>query len=399
MKRKHIIIGVSILTVVCLIIVLVCTLSCVNYSKINGGSPALLIDSVKAKPGDKDVKVKIEIKNNPGIASITAEIKYDTAALSLSGVEYDNETVQNASTVPFNKAASTARLSVVKNSGNIEGDCTLATLSFDIMDTAGGEYEITLSYSSDDIYDDKENNVDFKVIAGAISVESKTTETTNSQPSTEKSNTSENKSSASSETKDTYTVVYYGDNGEKIYEETVKEGEAPNYPNAPYVEGYIFKKWDKTVDKVSGDMEIKAVYEKAEDSPEFVIDGTEAKSGEKNVAVTISLKNNPGIASALLNIIYDTDKLRLTGFEYNQELLSGCSTVPYNESAHSPFLNIINATQNITGDGVLATLYFDVNQKAEGKALVTLVYDKENVYSIDETDIDFSVSKGFVNVK
>ena len=397
MKRKYVIIGISVLIVIC-ITVIVCTFGC-HYSKINGGSPALLINSAKAKPGDRDVKVGIEIKNNPGIASVAADLKFDTTALSLSNIEYNHEITQNASTLAFNQNASPIRLSVVKNSGEIEGDCTLAVLSFDIEDTANGEYEISLSYDPDAIYDDKENNVEFTVIAGTISVKSNTKDTESSQLSTEKTNASDKKSSDSSETKATYTVVYYGDNGEKIFEETVKEGEAPNYPNAPYVEGYIFKKWDKTVDKVSGDTEIKAVYEKAEDSPEFVINGTDAKPGEKHVAVTISLKNNPGIASALLNIIYDTDKLKLTGFEYNQELLSGCSTVPYIESAHSPFLNIINATQNITGDGVLATLYFDVNQNAEGKALVTLVYDKENVYSIDETDIDFSVSEGFVNVK
>ena len=48
----------------------------------------------------------------------------------------------------------------MKNSGNIEGDCTLAELSFDINDTADGEYEIALSYNPDDIYDDKEKNVE-----------------------------------------------------------------------------------------------------------------------------------------------------------------------------------------------------------------------------------------------
>ena len=158
MKRKYVLIGISVLIVVC-IIVIVCTFGC-NYSRINGGSPALLINSVNAEPGEKDVKVGIEIKNNPGIASITADIKFDTTALSLSNIEYNHEITQNASTLPINKSASPIRLSVVKNSGNIEGDCTLAELSFDINDTAEGEYEIALSYNPDDIYDDKEKNVE-----------------------------------------------------------------------------------------------------------------------------------------------------------------------------------------------------------------------------------------------
>ena len=54
MKRKYVLIGISVLIVVC-IIVIVCTFGC-NYSRINGGSPALLINSVNAEPGEKDVK-------------------------------------------------------------------------------------------------------------------------------------------------------------------------------------------------------------------------------------------------------------------------------------------------------------------------------------------------------
>lgn len=52
MKRKYVLIGISVLIVVC-IIVIVCTFGC-NYSRINGGSPALLINSVNAEPGEKD---------------------------------------------------------------------------------------------------------------------------------------------------------------------------------------------------------------------------------------------------------------------------------------------------------------------------------------------------------
>ena len=396
MKRKYVIIGISVLIVIC-IIVIVCIFGC-NYSKINGGSPALLINSVKAKPGDTDVKVGVEIKNNPGIASITAALQYNTKALALTDIDYNKEALKNCSTFSFKKDTQTPRLSFVSNSGNIEGDCTLAVLSFDIKDTADGEYEISLSYNPDDIYDDKDNNVEFTVIAGAVSIEGSAKDNENSQLSTEKNDASDDERSDSSETKATYTVVYYGDDGEKIFEETVKEGEAPNYPNAPSVEGYIFKNWDKTVDAVTGDTEITAIYEEAEDRPEFVVE-MDNKPENYKVAVNISIKNNPGISSALLNIIYDTDKLKLTDFKYNQELLFGCSTVPFNASAHSPCLNIINAAQNITGDGVLATLYFDINQNAEGKALVTVVYEDDNVYDIDETNIEFSVSEGFIDVK
>ena len=98
MKRKYVLIGISVLIVVC-IIVIVCTFGC-NYSRINGGSPALLINSVNAEPGEKDVKVGIEIKNNPGIASVSIDVLYDTDSLKLTNFTYNTEVLQGAATVP-----------------------------------------------------------------------------------------------------------------------------------------------------------------------------------------------------------------------------------------------------------------------------------------------------------
>ena len=50
--------------------------------------------------------------------------------------------------------------------------------------------------------------------------------------------------------------------------------------------------------------------------PTFVVDNVEAEPGAKNVAVNVSLKSNPGVASILLDIGYDKSALTLKNFTY-----------------------------------------------------------------------------------
>lgn len=57
-----------------------------------------------------------------------------------------------------------------------------------------------------------------------------------------------------------YTIKFMDDNG--IYEtQTYKHGESVTMPQVPTKEGYTVK-WDTTIDKVTKDMTIKAVYTK-----------------------------------------------------------------------------------------------------------------------------------------
>ena len=61
-----------------------------------------------------------------------------------------------------------------------------------------------------------------------------------------------------------YDVVFKGFNGEELATISVVEGDdIPEtlIPNAPIVEGYEFKGWDKELSNITSDLEIKAVYE------------------------------------------------------------------------------------------------------------------------------------------
>ena len=58
-----------------------------------------------------------------------------------------------------------------------------------------------------------------------------------------------------------YDVVFKDENGNVLKTETVKEGESATAPNAPTKDGYNFVGWDKDFTNVTGNLEIKPLYE------------------------------------------------------------------------------------------------------------------------------------------
>lgn len=343
--------------------------------------PQLVVDKVSSTPGATGVAINVSVKNNPGIASLAFDVEYDTNAMTLTNFSYNENIVDGSSTVPFNPKAQPTCLSIVNGSKNINGDCVFATLYFDIKDSAKGKYPITLKYDKENIYNIDEQDIEFDVVSGEIAVSSGSDAT---EPATQQKE---------------YTVTFKDSNGKTISEQTVKNGEMINYPDPPAIDGYVFTGWDKVIDTVTGDTVITAVYEKATNGPAFVIDSVDAEAGGKNIAVKIAVKNNPGVASILMEIIYDKDNLTLTNFAYNTDALAGCSTVPFNANAFAPCLNMVNGTQNVEGDWTFATLYFDVESSASGTYPITVSYDEDNVYNIDEDNIPFAVTSGAINVK
>ncbi len=59
----------------------------------------------------------------------------------------------------------------------------------------------------------------------------------------------------------TYEVIFWGKDFTPLSEQTVVEGEDAIPPQAPEIEGFIFKGWDKSYEAVSGNLDIFAVYE------------------------------------------------------------------------------------------------------------------------------------------
>ncbi len=340
-------------------------------------NPKFVVKSVNAKPGDKNVAVTVSVKNNPGIAAIALDIDYDKELLKLTGFDYNTSALKGASTTPYNASAKIPCLFMVNGTQDITGDFTFATLYFDVLEGAVGECPITVSYDEDNVYNIAENNISFDVVSGAI--------ITPGQRPTEPLTT-------------VFTVTFKDYDGKVLSTQTVKKGKNATAPASPTREGYAFAGWSVSFENVQTDLTVTAMYTELGNTPSFVIEKVSAEPGRKNIAVTVAVKNNPGVSAIALDVIFDKSDLTLTGFTYNDTALNGASTTPYSASASTPCLYMVNGTKDVTGDFIFATLYFDISATAKGTYPISVVYDPDNVYNLSEDNIAFDVISGSITV-
>ena len=201
-------------------------------------------------------------------------------------------------------------------------------------------------------------------------------------------------SSKEAAVQDGFTVIFKGYDGAELKSEVVKKGEAATPPASPQRKGYTFIGWDRDFSAVEDDMIITAMFEKIT-RPAIIVDRVDSSADEKGVEVNISVKNNPGIASLNLNVAY-APELTFKKVKYNKEL-KGQSMKPGQEE--SPVrLTWVSPFEDVTGDWIFATLYFDVAENAKGDLPIYVTYDAENVYNMKEENIYFEVVNGAIAI-
>ncbi|MBR3963790.1 MAG: hypothetical protein IKJ80_00090 [Clostridia bacterium] len=185
-------------------------------------------------------------------------------------------------------------------------------------------------------------------------------------------------------------TAHFNDNSSKVINTTLLSFTYPSTETAG----------NKTVDVNYGSLKTAfeiIVKEETidENAPQIVISEAKGAAGS-TVTVTISVKNNPGIASLKLKVNY-ADSLALTDIVYNNEI-GGQFTLP--QTMTSPVtLNWVNATDDSEGDWIFATLTFEISENAEcGVCPITVTYDPDDVYDLTETNIEFAVQNGSVRV-
>ena len=247
----------------------------------------------------------------------------------------------------------------------------------------------------------------FVIISGGCSKkseisisESKNNETTQLLSSeNEKENKKENESLSQIDPTKKHSVLFYDQEGNVISSQMVQEGESAVPPRASEIDGYAFSGWDTPIDKVTSDISVKPMYKKLTKLPCFVVGRAEAGGLDKDIEVNVLIKNNPGFASASLDIYYDKENLALTGYDYNFDLLTNTYTVPFNSFSEDHCLIMINGTDNIYSDGIIATLYFDSVSELPGEYPIIITYDPENVYNLDEKNIDIEIENGLITIR
>lgn len=191
-----------------------------------------------------------------------------------------------------------------------------------------------------------------------------------------------------------FTVVFKNHNGEIIKTEIVKKNGIATPPVTPVRDGYVFVGWDRTFNNVESDIIVNPIFEKIT-KPTIVIDRIDTTAGEKQVAVTVSIVNNPGISSLNLQVTYDSN-LTLNSVKYNSSL-SGQSMKPGKKE--SPItLAWVSPFEDMTGDWSFATLYFDVAEDAKGDLPIYITYDMENIYNMEEENIYFDIVNGAIAI-
>ena len=138
---------------------------------VNGAQatePFFAVSSSTVEAGDS-VDVMVSLQNNPGIASAILTLAYDADVFELAEVIYNTDI--GGQTVQPQMMNSPVRLYWINGFANAEGDFVLATMRFNVKnEVAQGDYDITLSYEADDVYDISEKNLPFEVVNGKITI-------------------------------------------------------------------------------------------------------------------------------------------------------------------------------------------------------------------------------------
>lgn len=140
---------------------------CIIVSENEENLPVVSIENVKAKIGS-EIKVPINISDNPGICGAALSVSYDKA-LKLSGISYGEA---------FNSLTMTRPGSLLSNPikiiwDGLEADNSngsIAILSF-IVPNEVGEYNISVAYEEGDIVNGNLEPIKINIKSGTITVE------------------------------------------------------------------------------------------------------------------------------------------------------------------------------------------------------------------------------------
>lgn len=131
----------------------------------------------------------------------------------------------------------------------------------------------------------------------------------------------------------------------------------------------------------------------------FTVTGKTAKAGDKQVEVTVSITDNPGIFGMDFDLCYDDTALVLTDAQSSSDIPDYCYTRPSYYRNPTTFLWDFQ-DMDWAADGVILTLHFDVLETAApGSYEVTLMHSYGNIFDSNGEPIEVKVTNGYVTVE
>lgn len=143
-----------------LFIVAVLAMGLLGVSALADGEPTIRVGSVEAAPGDT-VTVEVSLENNPGIMAFVLGIEYDETRLEK--VKFSHTGLQGL------WALSENAVWVGNEDDDYEG--LFLKLTFQVLEDApAGEAAVSVTYDEGGICNYNEENVDFTVVSGGVTV-------------------------------------------------------------------------------------------------------------------------------------------------------------------------------------------------------------------------------------
>lgn len=158
-----------------LVLVLVMLLTAIPFSAFAVSAatdytePTFVVQSVYAEVGST-VDVKVDVKNNPGIAGATLNIDYDSN-LTLIGATNGNAFSDLTLTLP-GSFTNPSKFLWDSLSGEVSADDTILILKFRVSEDAleNSNLNVNVSYQQGDIYDEDMEEVNFQTVNGCVTV-------------------------------------------------------------------------------------------------------------------------------------------------------------------------------------------------------------------------------------
>lgn len=228
--------------------------------------------------------------------------------------------------------------------------------------------------------------------------DSATTELSDNTSSTaedENNNLSEADKSSGSDP-DSVTIVFLDDKGNVLKEENVEKGEDATPPDDPEKEGYKFEGWNYNYEDVQTDLTITPYFKEITE-PTLVVKNVTAKASDK-VDIAVSVYNNPGFLSMLVNIQYDESILTLTDVTNGSLMDDYVFTPPKNMKSDCNAAWNINEIPEGSEEGEVMVLHFQLSNNAKtGKYPIT-VSCLSNAFNDSYEAFSFESLPGLVTV-
>lgn len=120
------------------------------------------------------------------------------------------------------------------------------------------------------------------------------------------------------------------------------------------------------------------------------------KCGEQ-VTVPVTIHNNPGIASFRFRIAYDTQALRFVAAQKAEAMTGGTLSAAYQANDEELAVTWFDV-KNMTGDGVMFDLVFEIAVDADGEYPLQISYLPEDIVNATWQQVDCGVSDGCIQL-